>query len=127
MITTTLATAGTVGEPAISGYTTIPEALHGLAESWPIILVEREQYAVLADYQWNAFLVLEQSTARPGVATGHHPATRVGRKFDMNTDAGLRAIIEVAGNSHADTFWLQTGVRPCELIAQLASALLAVR
>lgn len=48
-------------------------------------------------------------------------------KFHTHTTEGLDAIIWVASNSSANTFWMQTGLKPCELITALARELKALR
>jgi len=48
-------------------------------------------------------------------------------KFNTHTAAGLDAIICVASNSSANTFWMQTGLKPCELITALAREVKALR
>ena len=48
-------------------------------------------------------------------------------KFNTHTAAGLDAIIQVASGATANTFWLETGLKPCELITALAREVKALR
>lgn len=48
-------------------------------------------------------------------------------KFHTHTAAGLDAIIQIADGATANTFWMQTGLKPCELITQLAREVKALR
>ena len=48
-------------------------------------------------------------------------------KINTETAEGLEAIIELADGSTANMFWMQTGVKPCELITLLARELKLVR
>ena len=48
-------------------------------------------------------------------------------KSHTHTTEGLDAIIWVASNSSANTFWMQTGLKLCELITQLAREVKALR
>ncbi len=60
MITTLIISGVPLGKPAISGYSSIREAVSSLAERWPIIVCEREQFAILSDYD-GCILVLEDA------------------------------------------------------------------
>ena len=48
-------------------------------------------------------------------------------KFNTHTADGLDAIIQVASGATANTFWLETGLKPCELITALAREVKALR
>ena len=48
-------------------------------------------------------------------------------KFNTHTAAGLDAIIQVASGATANTFWFETGLKPCELITALAREVKALR
>lgn len=48
-------------------------------------------------------------------------------KFHTHTAEGLDAIIQVASGATANTFWMQTGLKPCELITALAREVKALR
>lgn len=48
-------------------------------------------------------------------------------KFNTHTADGLDAIIQVASGATANTFWFETGLRPCELITALAREVKVLR
>lgn len=125
MITTQTISNHSPAEPVISGYSTISEAMKSLSETWPMIVSEREQYAVLGNYEGCLLLIEQQPEKR--IETGHHPKLHVGARFNLSTRAGLQEIIAVARRNNADTFWINTGLRPCELISELAGRLDSAR
>ena len=48
-------------------------------------------------------------------------------KFTPETLAGLDAIIQAADGVSANRFWMETGVKPCELIVKLANEVKLLR
>lgn len=48
-------------------------------------------------------------------------------KFNTHTSAGLDAIIQIADGATANMFWMETGLKPCELITALAREVKALR
>ena len=48
-------------------------------------------------------------------------------KFDSDTTDGLDAIIQIADGATANTFWMETGLKPCEVITKLAREVKALR
>lgn len=41
-------------------------------------------------------------------------------KFNPDTAAGLDEIIQIANGSTANMFFMETGIKPCDLITKLA-------
>jgi len=48
-------------------------------------------------------------------------------KFDPETPDGLEAITQIANHTTANSFYMETGIHPCELIVKLADEVKQLR
>lgn len=123
MITSIVINNQCAGEPLNTGYSTIKEARQALAPAWPELVSEREHYTILADYSGD-MLLLE---TLPATTDASSQGSLLSYKFDYQTVSGLNQIINAASGATANTFWMNTGLRPCEMIVQLAADLIRLR